>query len=77
MTTQTKAPETRRLSINLSEKAYQQLQDLARESGRSMTDLVRTALGVVKIAYDEKEKDHRLAIASREGRPIGEIVIPE
>ncbi len=77
MTTQTKAPETRRLSINLSEKAYQQLQDLARESGRSMTDLVRTALGVVKIAYDEKEKDHRLVIASREGRPIREIVIPE
>jgi hypothetical protein len=68
--------ETRRLNINLPENVAQDLERLANDSGRTMTDVVRTALGLVKIAQEVKDKDQKLIVADAEGKPLKEIVLP-
>ena len=70
------APKPRRINLNLSEKAYKDLQDLAQETNRSMTEIVRLGLGLVKIAVREAAASNRLLVASENGEPIREIVLP-
>jgi Arc/MetJ-type ribon-helix-helix transcriptional regulator len=67
---------TRRLNINLPSKVAEDLEKLATDSGRSMTDVVRTALGLVKIAQDVTDRDQKLIVADSEGKPLREIVLP-
>ena len=67
--------EARRLNVNLPEDTYRQLKKLADESHRSMTEVVRTALGLVKIALEEERKDNSIAVVDRMGTPIKEIVL--
>jgi hypothetical protein len=67
---------TARLNVNLPESLLQELRDLSESSNRSMTDIVRTGLGLAKLAYEEKSKKHRLAVTTQDGQPIKEIVIP-
>jgi hypothetical protein len=67
----------RRLNINLPESVYQELQQLSRTTGRSMTDLVRTALGLVNVAYEEtKDRSKVLVVADKDGKPIKQLIIP-
>jgi len=66
----------RRLNINLAEKAFDDLQALARNTKRSMTELVRLGLGLIKIATEQTAKGHRLVITSADGKVLKEIVIP-
>lgn len=65
----------RRLNINLPEATYANLYDLAEQSGRSMTDIVRIALGLVQVAIEEEKKGNKLAIASSKGELLKEIII--
>ena len=70
------APGVRRLNINLPEPVFQELQVLSGSTGRSMTDLVRTALGLVNVAYSETSKSNVLVVADKSGKPIKELVLP-
>ena len=70
------AVPVKRLNINLPTKAFDELQELARSSGRTMTDIVRLALGLVVVAVEETEQGNRLAITSSDGRLLREIVLP-
>lgn len=74
---QARAPQAtmRRLNINLPESVYETLQRLARESGRTMTDIIRTALSLVKIAVETDAKGNKLAVVSPEGKVLKEIVL--
>ena len=65
----------KRLNINLPESSYNQLQSLAQDSHRSMTDVVRTALGLVKVALEEEKKNRTLAVTAGD-RIVKEIVLP-
>jgi hypothetical protein len=68
------AGAVKRLNINLPARAYETLRALADSSHRSMTDVVRIALSLVKVAM-ETEKDHnKLAVISPEGKVLKEIV---
>ncbi|HEV8240083.1 MAG TPA: ribbon-helix-helix protein, CopG family [Thermoanaerobaculia bacterium] len=69
-------PQVKRLNINLPAKAFDELQELARSSGRTMTDIVRLALGLVVVGVEETERGNRLAITSSDGRLLREIVLP-
>jgi hypothetical protein len=74
---QATAQVTRRLNINLPEPVFQELRALSSSTGRSMTDLVRTALGLVNTAYEEtRDGKHVLVVADKSGRPIKQLVIP-
>lgn len=67
---------TRRLNINLPESVFRELQQLSNTTGRSMTELVRTALGLVNVAYEEVGQKHVLVVTDKDGKPIKQLVIP-
>jgi len=67
--------ETRKMSLNLPEEAYAQLKELANESHRSMTDVIRVGLGLVKIALQEERRDRSLAVVEDE-EIVKQILIP-
>jgi hypothetical protein len=71
-----KMAETRRLNVNLPSKVADDLEKLASDSGRSMTEIVRTALGLVKIAQEVTDKDQKLIVTNSDGKPLKEIVLP-
>jgi len=66
----------KRLNINLPERTFDELQDLARSSGRTMTDMVRIALALVVLAVEETQRGNRLAVTSKDGHILREIVMP-
>jgi hypothetical protein len=68
--------ETKRLNINLSATVFAELQTLSRETHRSMTELVRLALGLVRIVLQESAKGNKLVITTSTGQPLREIVLP-
>lgn len=76
----TLAPETpivaKRLNFNVSEKAHAELNALAQNTHRSMTEIIRLGVGLAKIALEAEQKGQRLVIANSNGEPLKEIVIP-
>ena len=66
----------RRLTINLPESVYGELVELASRSGRTMTDIVRSSLALVKIAVEEEAADNKLAIVKKDGTLLKELVLP-
>jgi hypothetical protein len=66
---------TKRLNINLPAEAYEVLQMLALDSGQSMTQVVRSGLGLAKLAREEIKNDRSLAIVDRDGKVLKEIVV--
>ena len=66
----------RRLNINLPENVADELEDIAHNSNRTMTDVIRTALALVKIASDASKNKQKLVVADESGKLIKEIVFP-
>lgn len=69
------AAKSRRLNINLPEKTFQDLETLAAESGRTMTDLVRVAISLAQVAIEEKGHGRKLTVTDRDGKLIKELVL--
>ena len=70
-------PKTKRLNVNLPEAIFNELDRIARESGRTMTDVVRLALGIVAVALSEEEAGHKLAVIEPSGKILKELVLPK
>lgn len=66
----------KRLNINLPARSLDELQDLARTSGRTMTEVVRLALSLVHVAVEEVHQGNRLAVVGKEGQLLREILLP-
>jgi hypothetical protein len=71
------AIRTKRLNINLPLAVFNELAELARDSNRSITEVVRISLGLLAAAFDAEGQGHKLAIVQSDGRPIKEIVLPK
>jgi len=69
--------EIKRLNINLPRAVFEDLEDRAKKSGRTMTEVMRVGLGLVAIAFEEERKGHKLIIADADGKPIREVVLPK
>jgi len=65
----------RRLNVNLPETVFKQLQELANESGQTLTQVVRNGLGLADIAYKEATIGHKLAITDKRGKVLKEIAL--
>jgi uncharacterized protein YaeQ len=65
---------TRRLNINLPEIKFEELEQLAKHSNRTMTDIVRIALELVKVAVNEEQNGRKLAVLDPEGKLLKEII---
>ena len=70
------AVATRRINLNVPEKTYEDLQALASKTGRSMTEVMRTALSLAQIAMREQASGNTLAVTKADGTLLKEIVIP-
>jgi hypothetical protein len=66
----------KRLNLNLSNAVYQELSDLAAKRRSSMTEVVRFALGLARIVFQEASLGNKLVVTTAEGKPLKEIVIP-
>lgn len=72
------APATgKRVNFILSEKAHSDLVSLSESTHRSMTEVVRLGLGLVKIALETARNGHKLVVTNSEGLPLKEIVLPD
>jgi len=67
----------KRVNFILSEKSHSDLAALAESTHRSMTDVVRLGLGLVKIALEASKNGNRLVVTNAEGQPLKEIVLPD
>lgn len=65
-----------RLNLNLPEESREQLNRLAAKTQRSITELVRTGLGLVKMFYECQAAGQRIVITDQDGNAVKEIVIP-
>jgi hypothetical protein len=68
---------SRRLNLDLSTTVYRELSILATERRSSMTDVVRFALGLVKIAFQETAAGNKLIVTTADGKPVKEIMMPD
>ena len=66
-----------RLQLNLPSETYESLRRLSAETGRSMTDIVKTSLALTNLVISERAKKNTLAIANEEGNVVKEIVLPD
>ena len=69
-------PVVKRLNVAMPERAYSEHLDASTETHRSMTELVRLALGVVKILLEVERNGQKLIIATSDGQAVKEIVLP-
>jgi uncharacterized protein YbaP (TraB family) len=67
---------TKRLNINLSDAAAEELEHLSEEFSLSKTTLVRAALGLLRVMLYEKKRNHRFAVMDTDGKILKEIVLP-
>jgi hypothetical protein len=66
----------RRLNVNLPPNVYAELQRLAAQSNRSLTDIVRTGLSLAQVVLTETaDGERKLALTDKEGKAIKEIVL--
>jgi hypothetical protein len=70
------APETRRLSLNLTVGAFEELKRISQDLGTSMKEVLRLSLGLVRIAVDEAKRGNKLVIVTQGGEQLREIVLP-
>lgn len=59
-------PSRKRLNLDLTPEAYDLLQQLQDESGKSMADILRTGLALYGIAQEENQKGRSLAVIEGE-----------
>jgi hypothetical protein len=71
------AKSGRRLSLNLAGPVYDELALLADERGTTMTEIIRLALGVIRVVIRETKQKHKLIIADQDGKALKELVLPE
>jgi hypothetical protein len=69
-----KTTNVRRLNLNLPERTFQELQRLASESGRSLTEMIRIAIALAQVAVDEEAHGRKLAVINKDGQVLKEII---
>lgn len=74
MTTATKTAT--RLNVNIPESARAEVEQLAEISGRTITDLVRFGLSLVKVVLYESRLGNKLVVTTPDGKALKELVIP-
>ena len=63
----------KRLNLELSSESYELLQRLAEDSGKNMTEVLRTGLALYGIAQEESRKGRSLGVVEND-KVVKEIV---
>ena len=67
--------KSRRLTVNLSNKAYEDLETMAQQRGISMTEVLRKAIGMERFLSDAQSKNQKILLEDADGK-IQRIVVP-
>ncbi len=68
--------EKKRLTLDFDPNAYELLEHLAMESGKTKAGLLRTALALYAVAQAEERKhNHKLAIVDEKGTQVKQLII--
>jgi hypothetical protein len=65
-----------RLNLVVSAGSYRELMDLAAEQQTSMKEIIRIAIGFIKIVLREKARGRRVIVVDQSGRAEMELVLP-
>ena len=66
----------KRLNLILSARVYADLAKMAKLRHTTMTEIVRLALGLIKIAIYEASQGNKLVVARANGEVLKELVLP-
>lgn len=75
-TTKGEAPNDKRVNLILSAGAYADLARLAKLKHTTMTEIVRLALGLIKVAITEADQNHKLVVTTADGTVLKELILP-
>ena len=68
--------EKKRLTLEFDPNAYDLLEELAHQSGKTKAGVVRTALALYAMAQEEEKKhNNKLAIVDESGKQLKQILI--
>jgi hypothetical protein len=70
------AKTAKKINLSLSEKSFNDLQEIVAENGRTMSDVIRFALSLAKMYFDESKRGRSLFIGDRDGKILTKIVFP-
>jgi predicted DNA-binding protein len=65
----------KRLNLKLPLPVFNELDELAKDTGRTMTDVIRLGLSLAALAIDEKKAGHKLVITDANGTTLKEIIL--
>jgi hypothetical protein len=74
--TKAEGQEEKRLNLILSAGAYADLAKLAKLKRTTMTEIVRLALGLIKVAISEADQNHKLVVTTGDGKVLKELILP-
>jgi len=66
----------KRINFYLSDKSHADLSNLSKETKRSMTELVRLGVGLMKVALEADRNGDKLLVVTKEGQTRCELVLP-
>jgi hypothetical protein len=66
----------KKINFNISTRAHEELAELGRQTRRSMTEIIRLGISLAKIAIEAERNGHKLIVATADGTPVKELVLP-
>ena len=68
--------DKKRMTLDFDPGAYELLEELALQSGKTKAGVIRTALAVYAVAQDEQKKhNNSLAVVDQTGKPVKQLII--
>ena len=68
--------EKKRLTLDFDPSAYELLEELALQSGKTKAGVVRTALALYAVAQEEEKKNNnKLAVIDHTGKQLKQLII--
>ena len=61
--------------FRFSEKVDDEVVELARRRGTTITELLRLALSLLKVVINEAEQGHKLIVCTADGQPLKELLL--
>jgi hypothetical protein len=68
--------DEKRLNLILSAGVYADLSRMAKQRRTTMTEIVRLALGLIKVVINETSQGHKLVVAKANGDVVKELILP-
>ena len=66
----------KRLNLVLSAGVYGDLSRMAKQRHTTMTEIVRLALGLIKVVIHETDQGNKLVVAKADGQALKELILP-